>query len=208
LSTAICQFVRSEGVIEYMADGEIEGRLFRLPLLERRVGDDGPFQKEFLVCAGETGKFFRYSDPLKLDPWNVQRFKGGIIHNTFCIVEAPDVIAAIEIFHQEWDGAKVGGPGRTDKALWISEAQRIIAYPPCRYIHRNPKGRYVCGRPESDDPNELDCSGEFGGCFLDGLDPPESCPLYNREEIEGCVEYGGVNYRVSFPAQLSLNELV
>jgi hypothetical protein len=188
--------------------GKVDGRLFWLPLLVRIANRNGPRGREFLICVGGKGKFFKFTNPLELDPWNTQRSKDGLICDSFCIVEAPDVRSAIEKFHQEWDGAKVGGPGRTDKALWINERQAIIAYPPCRRIHKNPKGRYVCGRLEFNDPDELDCSGEFGGCILDGIDPPESCPLYNREEIEGCVEYGGVVYKVVFPAQLSLGEFI
>jgi hypothetical protein len=187
--------------------GRVEGRLFRLPLLERRVGN-GPLSKELLFSSGGLGKYLEYRNPSELDPWNTQRFKGGVICNTFCIVEAPDAFAAIETFHREWDGAKVGGPERTAKALWINERKEIIAYPPCRRVHRNPKGRYVCGRPKSNDPNELDCSGEFGGCFLDGIDPPESCPLYDWGWIKGSVEYNGVTYPIIFSNQLTLDQII
>jgi hypothetical protein len=182
-------------------------KVFRLPLFSRTVNEKHPLMKEMCVCVGGTGKFFKYNDPLELDPFNVNRFEGGVIKSTFCFVEADSVLEAIGIFHEEWDGAKIGGPKRKAKALWINEEKPILEYPFCKKMEKTPKGRYVCGRVMRDHPEE----GEFGGCILDDYASGESCPiekflrLYGENKtLTGKVFYRGVSYAFAAPCQTTL----
>ncbi|MDD4606931.1 MAG: hypothetical protein PHS07_01130 [Patescibacteria group bacterium] len=89
----------------------------------------------------------------------------------FRLVEADNPKEALEKFFNEQEGAKIGGEGEENKALWINREIPIQELPSCKLLHKNKKGEFICGEPTEDG------SGEIGMCILEGDDPPSFCPL-------------------------------
>lgn len=80
--------------------------------------------------------------------------------------------AAIDIFSQEFEGARVG---EKSKAWRIDSSDKILELPHCSRLHKNSRGEYICGEPVEDNFD----NGEFGMCVLEGYDyPDEECPLH------------------------------
>ena len=61
----------------------------------------------------------------------------------FSVLHADNLIEAITKFRSEWEGAQTGGPGETDKALWIDRKELIVIYSFCPRI-RELRGNYAC----------------------------------------------------------------
>ena len=93
---------------------------------------------------------------------------------TRCLIEAYNAEEAIRTFYDQWEGAKIGGEARMEKALWINTKVPMVGLPllPCELLHKSKDGRYLCGEEVG-----LQGNGEFGMCILDKWDAPDECSL-------------------------------
>jgi hypothetical protein len=89
-------------------------------------------------------------------------------------VEADSPEKAVETFHNEWEGAKIGGETKESKALWIANEQYnepIEEYPYCESLHKNTKAQFICGEEDNEG------QGIGGMCVLEGYDSFEGCVI-------------------------------
>jgi hypothetical protein len=148
-------------------------KLFKLPLMERSTNLNGSldcFGKCKSVCVDDVGLFVYYSDEDSIYDENIRHHLCGR-RSTFCYVEAKSLKEAILKFYAEWDGARVGGPGRESKALWIDlshPAEFIVCK---RKMHLRENGTPICGEER-----------DYGwtGCKIDDCDI-EECKLKIRK---------------------------
>ena len=147
--------------------------VYKIPILERTCNMVvGMFAKhKFYREVDGIGLFIRSElPPEQVTDKMVRGYLIGLEHK-HCLVYADNIIKAIETFHNEWEGAKVG---TKEKALYISDNKYeiIYGYPKCRYmfIHRKTDEPY-CGNPEK--KNIMYSQG----CILEQFDAPEYCPI-------------------------------
>jgi hypothetical protein len=161
---------------------KVTNSLFVLPIYERIIGDNSYFTKYskhmeldgvgFLLKYDEEGQ---QNDPDWIRRHLQLREEGNIL------IEASDLEDAINIFHNEWVAAKIGGASETAKAMWINRNKPINELPPCdMYWIRVEYDDVICGDPE-----------EFGyaGCVVSGFDPPGSGCVASRfyEKISATI---------------------
>ena len=159
------------------------GKLFRLPLVEHFV---------------EIGTEF--SPPLRCTPMEIDGFGVAVYHSrgntpsvrfargyligsrqTYCLISAQTLLAAIKTFFAEWSGATLGTRSRAlELHTGSAHTYPFEEYPVCELMHRSPlNGQLLCGQAVEDGVN-----GEFGGCVLEHYDPPGFfCPVedYRRK---------------------------
>lgn len=160
--------------------------LFELPLWERfiRISKHG-FCRKYMELDG-VGFELQYDSKEELkqiedDPTLIRCCIAGR-KQTSALIEAESKEEAINKFHAEWDGAKIGGTkSKESKALWINTEKEIIAIRDCPIRHQNKRGWYACGKPNEEDSG----NGEYGMCAVDpGYDLPSGpCPLREPEEL-------------------------
>lgn len=158
-------------------------KLYQLPLFERVTDISIPVgsgSKVKCLHIDKVGIFVSYDDEKKLKPRFIRRHLIGI-EDTHCIVEANNPKEAIEIFFQEWEGAKVGGKGEKRKALRINREQPIFELPFCHLLRKNKEDEFICGDPLESGLESG--NGEFGMCVLEGYDAPEDCPIGKFSEV-------------------------
>jgi len=69
---------------------------------------------------------------------------------------------------------KIGGnENPLQKAMWILP-EKTEEYPICEFLHVNKDGYFCCGKIEKESPMH---SGEFGDCWMEGVDMPDFCPM-------------------------------
>ena len=91
-----------------------------------------------------------------------------------CFIEASSPKEAIEKFHTEYEGAKIGGKRREARALWINQEEYIFELPHCELLHRNKEGEFICGNLSEEGEGD---QGEWGMCVLEGYGSPKNCPI-------------------------------
>jgi len=156
-----------------MEQGRKTGRIIRLPLVERFtvIGRESVTQISTLMEVDDVGLFVYHPIDHRSTPEEVCRHLIGT-KTTNCLIEAPTLGAAINRFFRDWPGATTG---KKAQALMIDERPdaRIEVYPECQHMHSTEDGTPVCGKVQPDGIN-----GEFGGCVLEGFDPPGfPCPI-------------------------------
>ena len=129
------------------------------------------------------GVAVEYNSEKDLSPEVIRRHLIGTEH-TSCVVEAKTLEEAVRIFYKDWEGAKIGGMAKSDKALRISENKPIIGLPFCPFMHVTEEGTFICGEKIP----EEEC-GERGLCILEPfIDPPdEECPMDKLSIIESKI---------------------
>jgi hypothetical protein len=88
-------------------------------------------------------------------------------------VEASTLKGALGQF-RKFKGAQVGSKNKALELDPGDKSQFAIKYPSCELLHKNRRGRYICGEENSE---EDDCNGQYGMCIMDGSDPPDNCPI-------------------------------
>lgn len=88
--------------------------------------------------------------------------------NTYALIEADCFEDAVHKFYNEWYGAKIGGDGEMEKAVWINREKTIYELPPCdMYRSRANQGDIICGNPDE---------WGYAGCIFCDFDAPDDCP--------------------------------
>jgi hypothetical protein len=147
--------------------------LFMIPLCERFTNLRKPpvaWGKSRYVSVDGFGMLVYYDEEKDLTPENIRRYLIGLGKRR-CYIDAGSLEEAVRKFHDEWEGAKVGGEGEERKALYIDKENAIIELPFCAKMGRNKKGEFICGELVEEE------SGEWGMCVIEGYDPPEDCPI-------------------------------
>ncbi len=140
--------------------------LFILPLYERVISDQG-YWTNYTKCMelDGVGFFLKYNEPGQENDHDWIRRHAALRKECETTVEAKDLQSAINRFHNEWCGAKIGGEDEKAKAVWINRGKPILEIPPCRsYRLREQEGDVICG-----DPNEYG----HAGCVFGQFDAPE-----------------------------------
>lgn len=116
--------------------------IYRIPLKMRCYvrHSTNPLQGQPIVLGGKgaivtTARFHGYDGDSDHSVFHVK--------DQFCVLQANSLMEAIAKFLAEWDGAQIGGPGETDKALWIDRTEIIVVYSLCPRI-RELRGNYAC----------------------------------------------------------------
>lgn len=178
-------------------------KVFKINLFERRTKISQYCNKCEILLVDGVGIFVEYRDteyPNGFDEKTMEILSRSLrgISKTSCLVtDANTAEEAIEQFYNEWDGAKIGTIGIEDSfALYINKSLVIKEYPFCEKMHKNTRGRFICGVEEGDNGN-----GEFGMCVLENFDPPGfHCPctifnedLYEADDMILLMEIAGLN---------------
>lgn len=154
----------------------MERNIFRFPLWKRSIIIHGKRHNGSytLRTLGDCGVFVSYAHPWQ-NSWLYLIKQPIKFKQTYCLVEASDILKALRVFYQNWYGAKIGGPALDQKALFIDNTQVIIQYPPCDRRRLNGQGEYMCGVEDKWNPG----CGEYGMCCICGFDSPISnlCPV-------------------------------
>lgn len=150
-------------------------KLYEIPLLKRIVNvtkNATPFPKKIeTIHIGAVGIFLHYDEESQKDVSFIRRHI-PIRKSGNCIVEANSPREAIEKFHTEYEGAKIGGKRREARALWINNEEYIFELPHCELLHKNREEEFICGDlSEEGEGNQ----GEWGMCVLEGYSAPEDC---------------------------------
>lgn len=151
------------------AGHKVKTPLFKVPLWERVISDNGHFHK-FTTCMELDGVGFLLHYDKEGQQFDHDWIRRHLVlrKNTWAIVEATDLQDAIHKIINEWEGCKIGGKTEESKALWINRELAILELPPCgSYWIREPQGNVTCGKP-------TECGG--AGCIFDGFDPIDDCP--------------------------------
>ncbi len=149
--------------------------LFQIPLMRRStsLGDPNAFGKKVrCLHVDKVGAFIHYDDEKQLD---INFIRKHLIcrAETRCLIDADTAEKAINIFYEEWKGAKIGGESvPEEKALWINEKKEILEFPNCERLHKNKKGEFICGEQDVEGD-----TGIWGGCVLNAYDAPDDCPI-------------------------------
>lgn len=117
-----------------------------------------------IVKSGNVGMFLYYDN--EEEKLSMEQYLVGIKTEKY-ILEAKDIHNMFERFYHEYGGAKIGGNGRKDKAMWINERNYIIEFPHCNRLDFQNNGNIVCNVFE-------DC---VQGCVLDHFHHPADCPI-------------------------------
>ncbi len=147
---------------------------------------DGP-RLERLIDLHGKGVFF--TGPKDIGEEEIYKYVCEIIgyevSGTDIIVEADNPMEAIDIFLDQWQGAKVG---KDSPALWIKKSVAFDQYPYCDRL-RNTNGDYRCN-----------CAEEgLSDCFFYNGEAPYDCPFEDEEkdcQVESTFEYKGVQYKM------------
>jgi hypothetical protein len=145
--------------------------IFRIPLQERYLELTSFPKKIDCLHIDKVGLFVSHDGKTELTPEFIRHHLIGR-RSTSCLIEAVSVEEAIKTFYLEWQGARVGGEGRKEKALWIEETIPIVALPSCDLLNKNKENEYICGQIFDNSRN-----GEFGMCVLQGYDAPGGCAI-------------------------------
>jgi len=132
-------------------------------------------KKKYLEVDG-VGLLVEYDNEDELTAENIRRHF-ILVTDSSCVVEAENITDAIRKFHENWDGANIGGNEEIAKALWINTTKPIIGIPYCRFLRVSDEDRFICGEQVRGE-----CYGERGMCVLEpAIDPPEAgnCPIYD-----------------------------
>lgn len=153
-------------------------KVFRLPLLQRftciSLERAWGSPSELRVVDGVG--LFVYKDSKhqkdKITDDVIRRHLTGL-NQTHCIIEADNLILAIETFYREWEGARTGEKGRP--ALCIADKSEAQSYE-CPRIKFNKKhNEYLCY------DKKVSTVGNAPSCRVSGYDPREDCECKIRE---------------------------
>ncbi len=156
-----------------MGQGRKMGRVVRLPLVERFtvIGHELKARTATLMEVNGNGLFVYHKKDHIPTPEEVRRHLVGL-KRTQCHIEEPTLGKAINRFFNERQGVTTG---KKAKALQLDGGAdaRFEVYPECKHMYATEKETPVCGKLQTDGIN-----GEFGGCVLEGSDPPGfPCPI-------------------------------
>lgn len=142
--------------------------------------DPWPGSKEELRVIDGVGLYIYYRGASPTDNQVRCHLVGG--QRVFMLIEADTIDLALTKFMEECPGAMAGTRGSPAMDLRPSVLYPIEIYPECSRMNWTSRGFLVCGKPEADGLN-----GEFGGCIIDGCEPPEDCPIrdYHEKKREG-----------------------
>ncbi|MBU6431421.1 MAG: hypothetical protein KGJ58_03775 [Patescibacteria group bacterium] len=162
--------------------------LFEIPCCERiiNVGSIYRLSKKTETMHVDSVDFFlHYDEEWQKNDRNFirshlqQRVEGN------AYIEAENVREAIKKFYDECEGAKIGGPGKSEKAIWINDEKFIHELPRCPKMRKNKGGQFVCSINEDDE----DCDDDWNRmCILENYEPPSNCVIATFQK---CVrDYG------------------
>ena len=172
--------------------------LYEIPCLMRYVKLDPQTMHSRVVCLhiDNVGLFVYYDKEEQLDPAYIRRHLIGRT-DVRCLIEADNVEEAIKKFFNEYKGLLIGGEEEEARALWINREKEILELPFCAQMHKNKKGRFICGEEEGENGN-----GEFGMCMLEGYDAPDKCVVaefygnFHKMKVQNTIN----GYKVVFSA--------
>ena len=158
------------------------GRIVKVPVKKRftSIVDLPPLpgSRTTLCAVDGIGLFVHHTSPECPSDDEIRRHLIGV-ERIYLLVEADSIAEAILKFPDQYPAAMVGERAMALK-IEPSETYPFEIYPPCPLMHLTRLGYIVCGKPEPDGMN-----GEYGGCIIDGFDPPENCPIEKYFEEEG-----------------------
>lgn len=164
--------------------------LFEIPCCERviSVGNIYRFGKKTEVMHVDgVGFFLHYDEEEQKNHDFIRKHLQQRVYGE-AYVEAKNIHEALKKFYEDYEGAKVGGPEKREKARWINEKKFIHELPYCCLIRKNKKGQFICRDTVSDDD-----LGEYRRCVLEGFEAPEKCIMslfrrrirdYGRGELD------------------------
>lgn len=166
--------------------------LFEIPVCERVISVGRLYcsgKKTETMHVDSIGFFLHYDEEWQKTDLDFirkhlqQRVDGG------AYVEEANVHLALKKFYDQWEGAKVGGTEKNQKAIWINEKKFIYELPDCPRMSRNKKGDFICfscsGGGEDDEERDDDFNRM---CVLENYEAPENCVI---ETFRNCVrDYG------------------
>lgn len=151
--------------------------LFEIPVCERVVSVSRNYRfgkKTVIMHVDSVGFFLHYDEEWQRDDRDfirshLQQRVGG---NAY--IEAASIREAVNKFYDEYEGAKVGGPGKSEKAIWINDKKFIHELPYCPKMRKNKGGQFVCSFEEGDE----ECDDNGGRmCILENYEPPSNCVI-------------------------------
>ena len=167
--------------IPLKTEGRPMGRIVKLPVMTRFVtfvGLPAILGKITLRVVDGIGLYVHHNfKEVPTDDQIRHQLIGG--QRGYVEVEADSVAEALLKFPDVYPGA-VTGVRALALELKPAEHWPITIYPHCSRMHETTKGYRVCGKPMPDGLN-----GEYGGCILDGCDPPYNCPIEEFLEEKG-----------------------
>lgn len=161
--------------------------LFEIPVWERIISVSRNYRfsrKIETMQIDSTGFFFHYDEDWQKDDHDFIRKHLRQMVDGDVYVEAANVREALKKFYDEYEGAKVGGPGKSEKAIWINDKKFIHELPDCPKMRKNERGHFVCIH-EYDEGCDEDWNRM---CVLENYEAPENCVIAT---FRNCVsDYG------------------
>jgi hypothetical protein len=144
--------------------------IYEFPIWYRHLNMSGMFgAHRTLKHVDNLGIFITHNKDSDLSDENIRRHLVARSQDKFVVVaDCPH--RALEQFFDE-PGAKTGGSGKEDKAMWIRDNDPIFEYPDCPEMHMTDSD-IICGDPDW-----------HSMCIFDGADPPEECPLMEHVNL-------------------------
>lgn len=150
--------------------------LFEIPYYQRIVNvtkSDFFFKNVEIMHVDEVGIFLLYDIEKQK---NVNFIRRHLVERRRgkCYIKAGSIHRALKRFYIKHEGARVGGPRREAKALWINNDEFIYELPHCYLMRKNRKREFICGKPLKEDDG---LQGEYGMCVLEENEAPPNCVI-------------------------------
>ncbi len=148
-------------------------RLVKLPVMTRFVtfvGLPATIARTTLRVVDGIGLYVYHRSETVPSDDEIRRMLIGR-ERKYVYVEAASIAEALLRFPEQFPGA-VTGERAFALELQPSEHWPIKIYPECSRMYETAKGYIVCGQPLPDQLN-----GEWGGCIIEGFEPPANCPI-------------------------------